>query len=122
MLIRYFINVPKVPRAYADQTGGVAIRSYPCKERTVLKPGEPLALVETWWAVLQVEPAMPCHIEKTLYDNPVLAGGVIKEGEPLALAFCEPEEIPKGPENAVFRLVEQKRLKPIKGDAQQPPA
>ena len=118
MLIRYFINVPKVPREFADQTGGVAIIRYPCKERTVIKPGEPLALVETWWAVLQIEPIMPAHIEKTLYDNPVLKGGLVKEGEPIALAFCDPEEIPKGSETAVFKLVEQKRIKPTKHDAQ----
>lgn len=119
MFIRYFINVPKVPREYADQTNGVAIVRYPCKEHISINPGEAIAVVETWWAILQIEPIMPCHIEKTLYDNPVIKGITIKEGEPIALAFCEPEERPKGPENAVFRLVEQKRIKPIKGNAQQ---
>jgi hypothetical protein len=112
MFIRYFISVPKLPREYADQTNAVAIVRYPCTEGKVVRPGEPIAIVETWWAVLQIEPVKPCRIEKTLYDNPGIRGVEIKEGEPIALAFCDPEDIPEKGDNALFKLLEQKREKP----------
>jgi hypothetical protein len=118
MFIRYFINVPRIPREYADQTNGVSIVRYLCKEHVVIEPGQPIAIVETWWAILQIEPVMPCHIEKTFYDNPIIKGINIKEGEPIALAFCEPEDIPKEKDNAIFRVIEQKKIKPQKESVQ----
>ena len=112
MFIWYFINVPELPYEVIDQKRAVTIERYLVREKQNVKAGTPIAVVETWWAVLQIEALYPCRIEKTLFDG--FRGLQHSIGNPLALAICDPDDRPKDDVTSRVTIVKMKRLKPPK--------
>jgi hypothetical protein len=95
MLIWYFLTIPELPWEVTDQTGTVSLIEYSLPVGTLVKPGDTIAEVETWWARLRIIAKYPCRMEKRFFDSPALRGITVGIGQPIALAFCDPEDVPK---------------------------
>jgi len=112
MYIWYFINVPELPYAVADQTRAVILKRYLVYEGEKVTAGTAIAVVETSWAVLQLETIYPCRIGKRLFDGNYLQGISLDVGQPLALAFCNPVHSPKNRVTTRVTILEIKKEKP----------
>ena len=104
----YFVTVPELPPEVVDQTRAVQVIAYTVKEGQSVKPGTPIATVETWWAVLQIEATGTGTLSKVFFDR----GTIVKIGNPMAIIVCDPEDAPLQRPPAAVNVMQMKREKP----------
>lgn len=104
----YFFPVPPIPAEVAHQSNQVELIKYLAKERSNVKKGTPIALVENWWAVFQLSANGQGVLKKTFFDP----GTSIKVGDPIAIIGADGESIPYGQSYVVLEIVKTKRQKP----------
>ena|SRR5579864_3983833 len=104
----YFLPVPQIPLDFAHQSNQVELVKYLAKEGGRVQRGTPIALVENWWAVFQLNANGQGILKKTFFDP----GTSISVGDPIAIIGADGENIPYGQSYAVLEVVKMKREKP----------
>ena len=106
----YFVKVPKLPKDVSHQMGAVEVVEYPIKEGGEVKPGQPIVIVENWWARMVLKAIGSGYMSKTFFSS----GAYVLIGDPLAIITCDPEDGPKGNESCELEVVEHIRKRPLK--------
>jgi pyruvate/2-oxoglutarate dehydrogenase complex dihydrolipoamide acyltransferase (E2) component len=108
MMSYYFVRIPKLPRDISHQSGAVTLIEYAAREGQMIQPGEVIAVVENWWARMQLKAIGPGLLSKTFFAS----GTAINEGDPLAILICDPEDGPKNDATCELTVVKAVRPKP----------
>ena len=103
----YFVNVPKLPKQVSHQMGTVELVEYVVKEKEKVEKGQAIAVVKNWWAKMSLKAVGPGYISKTFFEK----GTHIKEGDPLAIVVCDPEDGPRSKETSEIEIIETIRHK-----------
>lgn len=74
-------------------------------EGASLKPGDVIAVVENWWARMALKALAPGVLTKTFFDR----NTSIKEGDPLAIMVCDPENGPRDAATCELTIIEHIR-------------
>jgi pyruvate/2-oxoglutarate dehydrogenase complex dihydrolipoamide acyltransferase (E2) component len=106
----YFVKVPKLPKEITHQMGTVKIIEYTTKEGGKVKLGQPIAIVENWWARMVLKAIGSGYLNKTFFSH----GAQVLIGDPFAIIICDPEDSPKGNESCELEIIENIREKPFK--------
>lgn len=104
----YFVNVPKLPKRVSHQMGTVELVEYLVREKEKIEKGQAIAVVQNWWARMVLKSVGCGYLSKTFFES----GTHIREGDPLAIVVCEPEDGPRSKETSELEVVENIRLKP----------
>jgi pyruvate/2-oxoglutarate dehydrogenase complex dihydrolipoamide acyltransferase (E2) component len=105
----YFIKVPKLPKDLSHQRGAVELVQYSAQEGQSIQRGQVIAVVENWWARMELKAIGPGILSKTFFDRYTS----INEGDPLAIVICDPEDGPKDAATCELTVVERIRSKPV---------
>ena len=108
MPIWYFVPIPDLPPDVTDQSGKVGIIRYLIKEGAPVSDGTPIAEIETWRAVLQVEAAGKGYLSKTFFNR----GTTVRIGEPIAIILCDGEDAPCERPKSKIQILRIKKEKP----------
>ena len=103
----YFIRVPKLPKDLSHQRGTVELIEYGAPEGQSIQRGQVIAVVENWWARMELKAIGPGILSKTFFDRQTS----IKEGDPLAIVICDPEDGPQDAVTCELTVVERIRSK-----------
>ena len=106
----YFVTIPELPQEVAHQSNSVELVEYVTQEGQEVGPGTPIATLENWWAVLQIEANGRGYLHKAFFPR----GTHIKIGDPLAVVFCDGEDAPYGRPSSTINVLTLKRRKPTK--------
>lgn len=106
----YFVPVPKLPPEVSHQSNNVDLIKYVAAERGKVNIGTPIALVENFWAVIEITATSPGLLKKTFFDSHT----VIPIGDPIAIIEADGENLPYGKDRSKARIVKMKRDKPLK--------
>ncbi|MEW5978578.1 MAG: biotin/lipoyl-containing protein [Acidobacteriota bacterium] len=88
--------------------GMVELVEYVVKEKEKVEKGQTIAIVENWWAKMALKAVGPGYLSKTFFER----GTQIKEGDPLAIVVCDPEDGPRSKETSELEVIETIRNKP----------
>lgn len=105
----YFVNVPKLPKQISHQMGTVELVEYRVKEGEKVEKGQAIAIVQNWWARMELKAIGSGYISKTFFNK----GTHIKEGDPLAIIVCDPEDGPRGNGTSEIAIIESIRAKSL---------
>lgn len=105
----YFVKVPKLPNQVSHQQGTVELVEYLVSEGQRIEKGQVIAIVQNWWARMTLRAIGPGYIGKTFFRR----GAHIKEGDPLAIIDCDPEDGPRDNETSSLEVIENIRIKPV---------
>jgi len=104
----YFVNVPKLPKQLSHQMGTVELVEYVVREKEKVEKGQTIAIVQNWWAKMALKAVGPGYVSKTFFEKHTH----IKEGDPLAIVVCDPEDGPRSKETSELEVIENIRQKP----------
>lgn len=104
----YFFRVPKLPHEVAHQSGTVDIQKYLISEGQRVGIGTPIALVENYWAVMQINANGNGILKRTFFD----AGSSVQYDDPIAIIICDGEDVPPRDSQATLKVIRMKRTKP----------
>jgi pyruvate/2-oxoglutarate dehydrogenase complex dihydrolipoamide acyltransferase (E2) component len=105
----YFVNVPKLQKQVSHQMGMVELVEYQISEGGKVEKGQCIAIVKNWWATMALKAVGPGYVTKTFFER----GAHIKEGAPLAIIVCDPEDEPKDKETSDLEIIGNIRTKPL---------
>lgn len=105
----YFVNVPKLPKQVSHQMGTLELVEYRAKEGEKVDKGQVIAIVQNWWARMALKSIGPGYLSKTFFTK----GTRIKEGDPLAITLCDPEDGPSGKDTSEIEIIESIRTKSL---------
>jgi pyruvate/2-oxoglutarate dehydrogenase complex dihydrolipoamide acyltransferase (E2) component len=105
----YFVNVPKLPKQVSHQLGTVELVEYRVGEGEKIETGQTIAIVQNWWAKMVLKAVGPGYVSKTFFTR----GTRIKEGDPLAIIVCDPDDGPKGKDTSEIEIIESIRAKSL---------
>ena len=88
--------------------GAVELVEYVVKENAKIEKGQPIAVVQNWWAKMVLKAIGPGYVSKTFFEK----GTYVKEGDPLAIIVCDPEDGPRSAETSKLEVIEHIRRKP----------
>ena len=104
----YFLTVPELPPEVAHQSNTVDVKKYLVAEGKPVTSGTPIALVENYWAVMQMSAVGNGILKKVFFDGPV----TVKCGDPIAILACDGDDLLHGKPKATVTIIELKRAKP----------
>lgn len=104
----YFFPVPELPPEVAHQSNTVDVQKYLLKEGQPISRGTPIALVENYWAIMQLNANGNGILEKIFFDN----GSSVKCGDPIATIICDGDDLIYKKPVATLEIVTIKRNKP----------
>lgn len=110
MPLWYFVPVPELDRSVSDQSHAVTLVRYLTDEGQWVEPGTPIATVETWWAVLNIEATTKGMLKRTI----LWPDAIVRVGEPIAIIVGDGEDMPYDRPRSVATVVRIKREKPKK--------
>ena len=111
-ILYYFLKVPELPSEVRHQSNSVNIVEYVAKEGEMVEAGTPIAIVENWWAVMEILANTRGFIAKTFFDSQLTAHAGVQIGDPIALILCDGDEAPQGKVNSAIKVLKLKREKP----------
>ena len=88
--------------------GTVELIEYLVKEKDKIEKGRPVAVVQNWWAKMVLKAVGPGYVSKTFFEK----GTHVREGDPLAIVVCDPEDGPRSAETSKLEVIENIRNKP----------
>lgn len=106
----YFVRVPELPREVAHQSNQVELVEYCTKEGQAISPGDSVAVVRNWWAVLEIAAAAGGRVSKTFFSR----GTIVKVGDPIAIIECDGEGAPHLGKDSMVRLLKKIRERPMR--------
>ena len=104
----YFIKVPRLPATISHQMGNVEIIEYAVKENERIKSDQTIVLVGSWWVRMALKAVGSGYISKVFFEPRTY----VREGDPLAIMVCDPEDAPHGEVTCALEIVETIRQKP----------
>ncbi len=105
MPFHYFFPVPRLERDVADHTHGVELLAWLLGEHQPVKAGQPVARVQTRWAILELLATGDGVLGKHIFDPRTY----VKEGDPIAVIFADGEALPYGRAPSSYRVAESSR-------------
>lgn len=109
----YYVRVPRLDPDVSHQSNEVEIVEYLAHDGDTISAGMPLALVENYWAVFQIEAMTPGYLSKTFFSP----GTHVDIGAPIAIVLVEGEDVR---ENQPLSAISVVRVKREKGRQQSP--
>ena len=103
----YYVRIPRLDPEVSHQSNEVEIVEYLAHEGDTVSPGTPLALVENYWAVFQVEAMTPGYLSKTFFSP----GTQVHIGDPIAIVLVEGEDLRENLPLSAIKVVRMKREK-----------
>lgn len=88
--------------------GTVELVEYVVTEKERVEKGQAIAIVRNWWAQMALRAVGPGYVSKTFFER----GAHIKEGDPLAIIVCDPEDGPRSKETSELEVIKAIRHKP----------
>lgn len=104
----YFFRVPKLPPEVAHQSATVGIQKYLIPEGHRVSIGTPIALIENYWAIMQLHANGNGVLKRTFFEE----GTSVKYDDPIAIITCDGEDIPPRDSQATLEVIRMKRTKP----------
>jgi pyruvate dehydrogenase E2 component (dihydrolipoamide acetyltransferase) len=104
----YFFTVPALPREVSHQSNTVEIQKYLVREGDKVDIGTPVAVIENYWAVMNLKANGSGLVTKTFFPR----GTGVRVGDPIAIISADGESIPYGKPYSVVEIVKAKREKP----------
>ncbi|MEQ8859966.1 MAG: hypothetical protein RIC56_15085 [Pseudomonadales bacterium] len=111
-LIYEFARIPKPPTQFRHQRDTMAVVHYVAEEGERVEPGEPLVLLENWWARFELVCRAPGTVAKNLFD--AVPGIEVPTDTAVVFLFFDPADLPK-----VGELFELRHLADVR---ERPPA
>jgi pyruvate/2-oxoglutarate dehydrogenase complex dihydrolipoamide acyltransferase (E2) component len=112
--IYYFVTIPEFPQEGAHQSSLVELVEYATQEGQEVIPGTPIATVENWWAILQIEANGRGYMQRTFFPPRTN----VRIGDPIAIILCDGEDVPYGQPKSMISVLRIKRRKSAKGKQQ----
>ena len=106
----YFFTVPNLPAEISHQSNQVQLQQYLLQEGAPVDSGTPVAVVENYWAKMQLKAKGKGILEKTLFRP----GTHVKIGDPIAIIGADGEELPHERNCSILEVMTIKRRKPEK--------
>jgi pyruvate/2-oxoglutarate dehydrogenase complex dihydrolipoamide acyltransferase (E2) component len=113
MAFHYFLPVPKLSPDVRDQSGSVELLAWLVPERAPIRPDQPVAHVQTRWAVLELRTTGAGILGKQIFDP----GTHIAEGDPLAVIYADGEALPYSRPAVTVQVIAVRQEKPRRGTA-----
>jgi pyruvate/2-oxoglutarate dehydrogenase complex dihydrolipoamide acyltransferase (E2) component len=88
--------------------GTVELVEYVVNEREKVEKGQTISVIKNWWAKMALKAVGPGYVSKTFFER----GTHIKEGDPIAIVVCDPEDGPRSKETSELNVIETIRHKP----------
>jgi pyruvate/2-oxoglutarate dehydrogenase complex dihydrolipoamide acyltransferase (E2) component len=104
----YFFTVPELPKEVAHQSNAVDVQKYLIAEGKPVSTGTPIAVVENYWAIMQLNAAGNGILRKVFFDEPA----TVKCGDPVAIVACDGDDLIYNNPKATVTIVKIKHVKP----------
>ena len=104
----YFFPIPKLDPEVSHQSNQVELVRYVVEEGSEIIPGTPIAIVENYWAVLQIEATNNGIVSKTFFGPHTW----IQVGDPIAIIICDVEGSTSDGPYSVAKVIKIKKEKP----------
>jgi pyruvate/2-oxoglutarate dehydrogenase complex dihydrolipoamide acyltransferase (E2) component len=104
----YFVKIPKLPANVSHQSNQVEVMRYLRAEGDQVGPGETVAVIQTYWAVMHLKANGRGIVTNTFFAHPTN----VKVGDPIAIIDADGDEIPYGEEYVSLEVVKIKHNKP----------
>ena len=104
----YFVRIPKLPSNLSHQSGSVEVNKYALAEGCRVEKGQTIAVVENWWARMELKSVGSGYIRKTFFEP----HACVLEGDPIAIVVCDPEDAPRTEATCELKVIESIRQKP----------
>ena len=110
MPVWHFICIPKLPQEIAHQSNLVQLIEYRATEGQQVQPGTPIAIVQNYWAIIQIETQCKGYLERTIFKP----GMSISIGDPIAIVEQDGEDAGIGEEHQSISIMQVLKQKPSK--------
>ncbi len=109
----YFASIPELPPEVSHPNKSVSLVEYKVAEGDQIKLGTPLAIVENYWARMEIDANGEGSVKKTFFEP----GTVVGIGDPFAIVACDGEQVPYGRAYTTIKILAIRRQKPLEKKA-----